>query len=107
MDGDLVRGLRSRGVDVVTAIEARMICRSDEDHLRLASTQGRVLYSFNVRDFQRIHSEWVVHGEEHAGILVAQQRRYSTGDQIRRMVRFIGTISREAMKNRMEFLGNW
>jgi hypothetical protein len=33
MDGDLVRGLRSRGLDVVTAIDARMVCRPDEEHL--------------------------------------------------------------------------
>jgi hypothetical protein len=36
MDGDLVRGLRSRGVDVVTAADARMIRRK-----MVADTLGR------------------------------------------------------------------
>ena len=30
MDGDVVRGLRSRGIDVVTAADAGMIRRKDE-----------------------------------------------------------------------------
>jgi hypothetical protein len=41
MDGDLVRGLRSRGIDVITAADAGMIRRKDEEHLSFASMQGR------------------------------------------------------------------
>ena len=37
MDGDVVRGLRSRGIDIVAAADAGMIRRQDEDHLRLAT----------------------------------------------------------------------
>ena len=50
MDGDLVRGLRSRGIDLVTAAEPGMIRRKDEEHLSVATVQGRTLYSFNVGD---------------------------------------------------------
>ena len=34
MDGDLVRALRARGVDVTTALEERMIERSDDRAIR-------------------------------------------------------------------------
>ncbi len=44
----LVRALRARGVDVVTALDEEMIEREDEEHLDYATGQGRVLYSFNV-----------------------------------------------------------
>ena len=47
MDRDLVEGLRARGVDVLTALEAGMIERSDEEHLDFATREGRILYSFN------------------------------------------------------------
>jgi len=107
MDGDLVRGLRSRGIDLVTAAEAGMIRRKDEEHLSLATLQGRALYSFNVGDFHEIHTEWTATGRGHAGIILAQQKRYSTGEQIRRLLRLIGSLSGEAMKNREEFLGRW
>jgi hypothetical protein len=107
MDGDLVRGLRSRGIDVVTAAEAGMIRRQDEEHLILAAVQGRALYSFNVRDYHQIHTEWTAAGRSHAGIILAQQKRYSTGEQIRRLIRLIGSVPEDAMRNREEFLGRW
>ena len=46
-------------------------------------------------------------GRGHAGIILAQQKRYSTGEQIRRLVRLIGSLTDEAMKDREEFLGRW
>jgi hypothetical protein len=107
MDGDLVRGLRSRGIDVVTAADARMIRRKDEEHLSWAAGQGRVLYSFNVGDYHEIHTQWIATGRDHAGIILAQQKRYSTGEQVRRLLRLIGSLTGEAMCNREEFLGRW
>ena len=107
MDGDLVRGLRSRQIDVVTAAGSSMIRRKDEEHLQLATLQGRALYTFNVGDFHQIHTEWAMTGRDHAGIILAQQKRYSTGEQIRRLLRLIGSLTGEAMRNREEFLSRW
>ena len=44
----LKTALRARNVDVVLSLEARMIERTDEEHLKHATTHGRVLYSFTV-----------------------------------------------------------
>ena len=107
MDGDVVRGLRSRGIDVITAADAGMIRRKDEEHLHFATAQGRALYSFNVGDFYEIHTVWTMSGREHCGIVLSQQRRYPTGEQIRRLLRLIGSLSSESMRNRAEFLGRW
>jgi hypothetical protein len=62
MDWDLVRGIRSRGVDVLTAAGASMIRRTDEQQLDMATIQGRVLYSFNIGDFHEIHTRWTATG---------------------------------------------
>jgi hypothetical protein len=107
MDGDLVRGLRSRGVDVITAADAHMIGRTDQEHLTFARDHRRALYSFNIGDFHEIHSAWIVDGHSHAGIILAQQKRYTVGDQIRRLLRLVGSLTSEAMNNREEFLGRW
>jgi hypothetical protein len=107
MDGDLLRGLRSRGVDVVSAAEMSMIQREDEDHLALATVEGRALYSFNACDFHEIHWRWGASGRGHAGIILAQQKRYTIGEQLRRLAHLIGSIPAEAMRNREEFLGRW
>ena len=87
MDSALIRGLRSRGLNVRSAADAQMIRRKDEHHLELASTEGRVLYSFNIGDFHEIHCEWMASGRTHAGLILAQQKRYSVGEQVRRIVK--------------------
>jgi len=92
---------------VVTAADAGMIRRKDEEHLSWATVQGRALYSFNVGDFHEIHTQWTAAGRDRAGIILAQQKRYSTREQIRRLLRLIGSLTGEAMKNREEFLGQW
>ena len=107
MDGDLVRGLRSRGIDVVTATDVGMVCRPDEEHLRLAAAENRVLYSFNVADFHEIHTKWMAIGLSHTGIVLAQQRRYSTGEQIRRLTRVMSAFTSDEIRNREEFLSGW
>jgi hypothetical protein len=84
-----------------------MIRRPDEDHLHFASIEGRALYSFNGGDFHEIHTAWISSGRHHSGIILAQQQRYSTGEQIRRMLRLVGSHSAEAMRNRDEFLERW
>lgn len=45
MRRSLVFGLRSRGVDVLTAAEAETINRRDEDQLEFAARSARVLYT--------------------------------------------------------------
>ena len=111
MDTGVVRGLRARpwnyGIDVMTASDVGMICRTDEDHLSFAAAQGRALYSFNVRDFPGIHSDWMAADRDHGGIILAPQQRCSIGEQIRRLLRLIASVSAEAMRNRQEFLGSW
>ena len=68
MDKALVHALRARGVDVMTALEADMIERDDQEHLDFATAQGRVLYSFNVGDFSRLHTTYLAGDKSHAGI---------------------------------------
>lgn len=107
MDRDLVQALRARGVDVLTALEAGKIERVDSEHLDHAMAQGRVLYSFNVADFWRLHTAYMASTRAHAGMVLAHQQRYSVGEQARRLLKLIATRSAEEMKNRVEFLGHW
>ena len=108
MQSALVRALQARGVDVLTALEAKMIERSDEEHLEYATKEGRVLCSFNVRDFYRPHQEYLTEGKSHRGIILARQQRYLTGEQMRRLLKLIATKSAaEKMKNQVEFLSAW
>ena len=104
MDKDLVGALRARGVDVVTALDVGMIERRDEQHLEYATAQGRVLYTFNVKDFYLLHAIFQEKNRPHAGIILVRQQRYSIGLQVRRILRLVASKSAEEMKNRVEFL---
>jgi hypothetical protein len=53
----LVASLRARRVDVVTALDCGMVGKSDEGHLSHASSEGRVLYSFNIKDYSLLHEQ--------------------------------------------------
>src|SRR5882724_6465121 len=55
MQQGLLAALRSRRVDVVTALECGMVRHDDEEHLQYASGDGRALYSFNIGDYALIH----------------------------------------------------
>jgi hypothetical protein len=69
--------------------------------------QGRVLYTFNVGDFYRLHTAFLKQGKSHAGIILARQQRYPVGEQMRRLLKLIAAKSAEEMKNRVEFLSAW
>ena len=107
MSRALTRALRARNVDVTTALNEDMIEQPDSAHLDYATAQGRVLYSFNVGDFCRLHSEYLAQGKSHAGIIVSPQQKYSVGEQMRRLLRIAADKSAEEMCNTIEFLGHW
>ena len=107
MDHDLVAALRLRGVDVTTALEQGMIDRDDSEQLSYATAHGRVLCSFNARDFIRLHSEYLAQGKQHAGIILVQQQRYTVGEHMRRLLKLIAGRPAETMQNHIEFLSAW
>ena len=94
----ITRGLRLRGIDVLTAQDAHMLGVSDEKHLKLATSLGRVVFT-NDDDFLKLHSV----GFEHAGIAFAHQRA-SIGRVVRALTLIHEILSDEEMANRVEFL---
>lgn len=107
MSHAVVRGLRARGVDVVTAWEEGMIERRDEEHLDYATNMGRVLYSFNVADFHQLHRRYLSEGKHHTGIILTRQQPFSVGGQLRGLLKLIANVPAEDMTDRVEFLSAW
>jgi len=107
MERAVVSGLRGRGVDVTTAQDVGLADNSDEEQLEFARTDGRVLFSFNISDFHRLHTQLLSQGMTHAGIVLAAQQRYSIGERIRRIQKLIAARSAEDMTDRLEFLSDW
>lgn len=103
-ESTVVQGLRARGIDVLTTVEANLCGATDQDQLVFAAQQGRSIYTFNVGDFARLHTEHLQQGIDHAGIIVVPEQRYSIGEKIRRLAGFLSRVTAEEMANRMEYL---
>jgi hypothetical protein len=103
----LIQALRNEGLDVRTALEEGSKGSSDIEQLRRATEQQRVMYTFNVRDYYQLHTSFLSQGERHAGIVLAQQQRFSNGEQLRGILRICAERTAEDMMNEIVFLSAW
>lgn len=105
MQAPLAGQLRAAGFDAITTPEAKRLGESDPSQLLWAARERRMLVTYNVSDFARIHYEWMKQGLHHAGIVVSRQR--PIGDALRRLLHLVQTLSAEEMHDRLEYLSNW
>jgi len=57
-------------MDVRSALEEGRLGRDDSAQLAHATEQRRVLYTFNVGDFHRLHHDFLARGRGHAGLIL-------------------------------------
>ena len=107
MSAALVFGLVAQGIDVSTTASQGMRHRSDNDQLALAASQDRAIFSFNVADFQRLHSLHMHTGRHHAGVILVRQGRYDVGEVIHRLARLSAAFEPDQAMDRLEFLNDW
>ncbi len=107
MGRGLLTGLRRRGVDVVTVQEERRRGQPDIAQLEWATRHGRVLYTKNAGDFQRLHTEILLSERHHAGIIVLTGRSISVGHQLRGLFTILDGRTAEEMIDALEYLSNW
>src|SRR4051794_35690905 len=103
--GQVAVHLRAAGFDAVATPEAGRLGQLDPAQLSWAAQQGRVLLTFNVGDFARLHHQWMSQGLHHAGLIVSQQR--PLGDLLRRLLHLARTLGADDMQDRLEYLANW
>ena len=94
----VVKGLRDRGVDVLTVTEAGLPGAADDMHLARARRDGRVVVTHDV-DFLRLHAA----GVGHAGIVYVT-RELPIGDVIRGLMLIVQVLDAEDMIGHIEFL---
>ncbi len=99
--------LRSQGFDVLTAEEANQLSKDDLDQLTFATDQERVLFSHNIIDFKQIHEKQMKKGGNHAGILLAPQRKFSPLQQSRLIYLISRQLTYHKIKNNLLFVSNW
>jgi hypothetical protein len=92
-------------VDVLTAREADLIQIPDERHLEYATSLNRTVFTFNVRDHARLHTEYLSADRHHAGIIVSAQLQ--VGVILRRLLKLLAARSATDMRDWLEYLSNW
>ena len=84
--GAHARVLRQSGYDAIRPHDVGMLRKTDEEQLAFATSAGRLLVSYNRKDFQRIHGEWMGAARAHAGVLLVHKvSDYSPGEFLRRI----------------------
>ena len=97
--------LRNSGFDAVSTPETGRLGLSDEDQLEWSAQEGRILVTFNVAHFAKLHADWLDRGLHHAGIVVSAQR--PVGDLLQRLLHLAQTLNSDVMQDRIEFLSQW
>ena len=54
-----------------------------------------------------LHTQFLRTVKNHAGIVIAPQQTYSIGEQMRRLLRMMHSLTAQEMMNRVEFLSAW
>lgn len=95
----VAEGLRRRGIDVLTAVEAGLRGASDIEYLRRSHIEGRIVVTQD-RDFLRLHRQ----GLPHAGIAYCDQGSRSVGQMITALVTLADTLDPGDMMGQVQFL---
>jgi len=98
-DARIAVGLRLHGIDLTTTPEARLVRASDQEQLRFAVSQGRVIVTHDA-DFLRIAAA----GAAHAGIMHLRPEKHSLGEMIRLWVLVWEILEPDEMRGHVEYL---
>jgi len=101
----IAKALNRRRFEISTTPEHGNFELTDEEQLKFATSIGAAILTHNVKDFPRIHYEFMEEGLSHKGIIVAKQ--VSVGKVVRRFLRLAAKLTAEDMENRLEYLSNW
>ena len=102
----LISAHRARKINVLTVNDTKTSGQTDENQLRLASKENRVLYSHNVADYCKLHKAFMAKGESHGGIALLTQD-YSVGARLKVLSTLVLERSAESMIDQVEFLSQY
>jgi predicted nuclease of predicted toxin-antitoxin system len=100
----IAAAVRLRGYDVATVRDAERKAASDVDQLRYAALQKRVLFTFNVVDFVKLHDEFAVTGRHHSGILLSKQ--LPVGIVVKRLLKLLSRLQLVEIENNIVWLSD-
>jgi len=101
----IAMALRLRGYDVITVKETDRKGITDVEQLKYASSEERIIFTHNIADFCKIHSDFIKRGLGHSGIILSKQ--LPIGVIVKALLKLLSNVSREQVKNKVIWLSNW
>ncbi len=95
----IAEGLRRRGIDVTTTIDAHLQGADDPDHIAFGLATQRVIVTHD-DDYLALHAQ----GTHHAGIAYCHQHSRTVGQIIRTLVLIWQLLDPQEMEDRIEYL---
>ena len=92
-------GLKRRGIDVTTTVQAGLVSASDDEQLAFTRVNHRVLVTHDA-DFLRLQEQ----GVPHAGIAYCRQGSRSIGELLRSLVVLWEHVTAAELSGHVEFL---
>lgn len=98
-------GLRARGIDVLTAGEAGRLTYPDDEQLRFATANGRVMTTHDA-DYLTLASEFLANGEPFAGVAYCLPKKYQgdVGRLVHALISLHARLTATDMLNHVEYL---
>jgi len=105
IDPLLAKVLRDRGVDCLSTQQAGNCGLSDTDQLAFATSQGRAIVTFNIKDFIQLSHEYAASGLHHEGIILSNHILFR--ELLRRMLSFLRDYPDEPLMDRVLWLQDY
>jgi predicted nuclease of predicted toxin-antitoxin system len=99
MDNAIVIGLRRRGIDVSTTMEAGLLEASDPDQLAFAYEEGRVFVTCDRRIRESLSSR-----SSHSGIVIVRPERTTIGHNVNALTSLHRNKKAEEMVDQILFM---
>lgn len=100
----LQRALAARGYDITRTPNAWMPIDADgETQLLGATAHGRIIFTYNVRDFTELAQRY----PEHAGIILAVQRSWTLSSCINALQRLMAETRADEWIGQVRWLNQW
>ncbi len=98
----LARILSGRGFDILTARDADMLGRSDQQQLLFGTSQSRAVVTHNRLHFEKLYSEFAQKQLEHSGIVIAGRR--DVYELARRVGLLLSAIPADLFRNQLFYI---
>ena len=100
----LQKALRARGHDVTrTPTKWMPLDADDRTQLLGAAAQGRILFTFNIRDFQERAKQY----PEHHGLVLAAQNRWKLRELIEALDHMLSATEADGWVAQVRWLNDW